>query len=327
MNAKPNNRPGFGFTVPTDRDELAELGKIAGVLVHELKNPIGIILLNAELMQNQISPSLSTHERDREVKRLQRIIDSAKNVQNVVQSFLSFARPGHLDPDAVNVNSLILSLLDEQAELFEQAAISVSFHPDENLQLLAADKAHLRSIFLNVITNAREALLMRKEDRRLLVVTRGGKNVIRIVIANNGPPFDERIESHLFQPFSTSKDDGTGLGLAIVKRLVELHHGTVTASSDASRGVSFTFEFPTTLGPAKARTELPLPTVEARIRSDQHNDTPPQNTALAAEVENEAKREGQSATSTSTSRQRRARAAKSRLSSTTKNTPQNGHSS
>jgi hypothetical protein len=91
--------------------------------------------------------------------------------------------------------------------------------------------------------------------------------------------------------------------------------------------VSFTFEFPTTLGPAKARTELPLPTVEARIRSDQHNDTPPQNTALAAEVENEAKREGQSATSTSTSRQRRARAAKSRLSSTTKNTPQNGHSS
>jgi signal transduction histidine kinase len=97
MNAKPNNRPGFGFTVPTDRDELAELGQIAGGLVHELKNPIGIILLNAELMQNQISPSLSTHERDREVKRLQRIIDSAKNVQNVVQSFLSFARPGHLD--------------------------------------------------------------------------------------------------------------------------------------------------------------------------------------------------------------------------------------
>ncbi len=268
MTDKADKKSGFGFTVPTDRDRLAELGQIAGGLVHELKNPIGIILLNAELMQKQMSPSLSNNEREKEEKRLQRIIDSARNVQNVVQSFLSFARPGHLDPDAVDVNKLMRTLLDEQTELFEQASITSSFHPDDNLQLLAADIGHLRSIFLNVITNAREALLLRKDDRRLLVVTRGGKNVVRIVVANNGPPFDERIEAHLFQPFLTSKDDGTGLGLAIVKRLVELHHGTVTASSDALRGVSFTFEFPTTLGPAKARKELPLPMVEAEIRPD-----------------------------------------------------------
>jgi signal transduction histidine kinase len=268
MNSSSDSQPGFGFTVPTDRDRLADLGQIAGGLVHELKNPIGVILLNAELMLNQISSSLSASEREREEKRLNRIIDSARNVQSVVQSFLSYSRPGRLDPDAVDVNKLLQSILDDQSELLEQAGVQLSFHPDDNISFLAADRAHLRSIFLNVITNAREALLLRKDDRRLLVVTRSGKNTVRIVIANNGPPFDERIAAHLFQPFSTNKDDGTGLGLAIVQRLVDLHHGTVTASSDATRGVSFTFEFPTDLGPAKPRTELPLPTVESQVHGE-----------------------------------------------------------
>lgn len=264
----PNDTSAFGFTVPDDRDRLAELGRIAGSLVHELKNPVGVILLNAELMQNQISDALPPAEREREQKRLRRIVDAARSVQDIVQSFLAFARPGRPDPDAVDVNALLEGLLEEQKDALDAAHVHVSFHPDEHLALLAADRLHLRSVFLNIITNAREALLARPDDRRLLVVTRSAPNLVRIVIANNGPPFDERVAAHLFEPFMSSKDDGTGLGLAIVRRLVEMHHGTVTASSDKAQGVSFTFEFPTELGPAKARTELPLPTVEASIRDE-----------------------------------------------------------
>ena len=259
---------GFGFTVPDDRDRLAELGRIAGSLVHELKNPVGVILLNAELMQNQLSDALPAAERAREEKRLRRIVDAARSVQGIVQSFLAFARPGQPDPDAVDVNALLEDLLDEQRDALDAAQVHVAFHPDEQLALLAADRLHLRSVFLNIITNAREALVSRPDDRRLLVVTRSAPKLVRVVIANNGPPFDERVAAHLFEPFMSSKDDGTGLGLAIVRRLVELHHGTVTASSDKDQGVSFTFEFPTELGPAKARTELPLPSVEAEVRDD-----------------------------------------------------------
>ena len=268
MTTSPDNSNAFGFTVPTDRDRLAELGGIAGGLVHELKNPIGVVLLNAELLLKQISHSLSPIEREREEKRLRRIVDAARNVQAIVQSFLSFARPGRPDPDAVSVNTLLQNLLDEQADVMEQAHVQISFHPDENLALMAADVQQLRSVFLNIISNAREALMARPDDRRILVVTRSAKNLVRVVIANNGPPFDERVAAHLFQPFTSSKEEGTGLGLAIVRRLVEMHHGTVTASSDKDQGVSFTFEFPTTLGPAKARTELPMPSVESLVRDD-----------------------------------------------------------
>jgi two-component system, NtrC family, sensor kinase len=263
-----NDTSAFGFTVPDDRDRLAELGRIAGSLVHELKNPVGVILLNAELMQKQISDALPPAEREREEKRLRRIIDAARSVQGIVQSFLAFARPGQPDPDAVDVNVLLEELLEEQKEALEAAHVHVSFHPDEHLALLAADRLHLRSIFLNILANAREALVTRAEDRRLLVVTRSAPQLVRVVIANNGPPFDERVAAHLFEPFMSSKEEGTGLGLAIVRRLVEMHHGTVTASSDKAQGVSFTLEFPTDLGPAKARTELPLPSVEAQVRDD-----------------------------------------------------------
>jgi signal transduction histidine kinase len=252
---------------------LAELGQVAGDLVHELKNPIGVITLNAELLLSSPSPGLAMEDRERLGKRVRRILDSAQSLQSIVNSFLSFARPGRPDPDAVDLNELLANLLEEQAELLEQARVHVSFHRDEALAMLPADIHHLRSIFLNVISNAREALLDRpvvgsESTRKLLVITRAGKGTVRVVIANNGPPFAERVAAHLFEPFVSSKEEGTGLGLAIVRRLVELHQGTVTASSDPTQGVSFTLEFPTSLGPAKARTELPLPTVEARVHGD-----------------------------------------------------------
>jgi signal transduction histidine kinase len=238
-----------------------------------------VITLNAELLLGESNAALPAGEREKQVKRLKRILDSARSLQSIVQSFLSFARPARPDPDAVDLNALLAGLLEEQADLLEQARIHVSFHRDEALAMLPADVHHLRSIFLNVISNAREALLARplsdgKSTRKLLVITRAGKGSARVVIANNGPPFDERVAAHLFEPFVSSKEEGTGLGLAIVRRLVELHQGTVTASSDPTQGVSFTLEFPTPLGPAKARTELPLPTVEARVRDDAGNARP-----------------------------------------------------
>nr|MBA2480443.1 HAMP domain-containing histidine kinase [Planctomycetota bacterium] len=264
----------FGFALPEDRDRLIDLGKLAGGLVHELKNPLGVILLNAELLLNQsaqIAPVGS--ERERLEKRLKRIVDSGRNLSAIVESFLSFARPERPDPDAVDVNALLADLIDEQSDAAERLKVTVSFHPDDQLALMPADRQHLRSIFLNVIKNAMEALNDRPRDRRLVIVTRSGKEQVRVMIANNGPPLPEKVAANLFEPFRSSKEGGTGLGLAIVHRLVEMHHGTVTVSSDPDQGVSFTFEFPTSLGPARPRAELPIPEAEAVVRDEEERPT------------------------------------------------------
>jgi len=254
----------YPFALPetAGKDRLAELGQLAGGLVHELKNPLGVISLNAELLLAQ--PGLDERTR----KRLGRILDSARNLEAISRAFLAYARPGRPDPDAVDVNALLQHLLDGQGEAWQRAQVTVAFHPDPALAFLAADRQHLASLFANVLDNARDALIERARDRRLLVVTRAAAGLVRVVIANNGPPLPDDVAAHLFEPFHSSKEHGTGLGLAIVRRLVELHHGTVSVASDPDQGVSFTFEFPTALGPATPRTQLPVPTAEATVRDD-----------------------------------------------------------
>jgi len=252
------------FALPgDDRDRLAELGQLAGGLVHELKNPLGVITLNAELLQQQ--KPFKDAEQERAAKRLSRILDSARNLQQIIQAFLAYAKPSRPDRDAVDANALLQELLDEQAETLKAADITVHLRVDADLPFLPADRQHLRSIFANVIGNARDALLERKTDRTLLIVTRHAPDAARVMIANNGPPLPQDVAAHLFEPFHSTKDSGTGLGLAIVRRLTELHGGTIQVSSDPDQGVSFTFEFPTPLGPAP-KTTLPLPDAEAVVR-------------------------------------------------------------
>ncbi len=259
----------FGFSLPDDergRDRLAELGQLAGSLVHELKNPLGVIMLNTELLLDQLPPELSD---ERARKRLKRVFDSSRNLQAIIQSFLAFAKPERPDREAVDVNELLTQILDEWEEDLAKAKVKVAFHPDDTLHYLPADRQQMRSIFTNVISNARDALLDRADDRRLLVWTRSSQGQVRVVIANNGPPLPADVAAHLGEPFRSGKESGTGLGLAIVYRLVNLHHGHVDVANNPDQGVSFTFEFPTPLGPAGRRTQLPMPSVEAVVRDSE----------------------------------------------------------
>ncbi len=244
------------FQLNDDRDRLADLGRIAGGLVHELKNPLGVILLNADLLAQQLAAIPDGPQRDKAAKRLARIQQSGRSLQDIAQAFLAYARPTKPDPEAVDLNEVLTRLIEEQAEHNARDRVEISFHPDPHVALVPADATHLTSVFRNVLVNAREALHDRAADRHILVVTRGSPGQARVVIANNGPPLPDTVASRLFEPFTTTKDSGTGLGLAIVRRLVELHHGTIAVASDPDQGVSFTFEFPTPLGPATAYPTL-----------------------------------------------------------------------
>ncbi len=238
-----------------DQDRLADLGRIAGSLVHELKNPLGVMLLNAELLEGQLEQIVDPVARERAGKRLSRIRESGRSLQSIVQSFLAFARPNRPDPVAVDVNAVLQQLIEEQAEPNRLDEVAVVFRPDPRLALVPADDLHLASAFRNILVNAREALRGHEPvhgNRHILVVTRAAPQRVRVVIANNGPALSQSVAARLFEPFISDKVGGTGLGLAIVRRLVELHHGTVAVASDPDQGVSFTFEFPTPLGPAQS---------------------------------------------------------------------------
>lgn len=263
----------FRFALPEDevsRDRLAELGQLAGGLVHELKNPLGAIELNLEMVLAQLDKE--ELDRGKLATRLGRIHQSSRHLRDIIESYLAFCRPGRPAHDRVDVNALLREVVDQQREVLERDGIEVVFKVDETLRAVPADPHQLRSCFLNIVVNARDALLLREQaERRIVIATRNRRGSISVVIANNGPPLSSNAAAHLFDPFFSDKDGGTGLGLAIVARLVEMHHGRIDVHSDPAQGVSFTILLPTTLGPAKGLTELPLPEVEASI----HEPTPP----------------------------------------------------
>ncbi|MFW5830309.1 MAG: sensor histidine kinase [Planctomycetota bacterium] len=260
----PEHETAFGFALPEDpahRDRLAELGQLASGLVHELKNPLSAISLTVEMLLQQCQQDQFDNERTR--RRLERIADGTKQLHNIVTSFLAFARPQRASHDRIDVNGILEDLVTNMDEQLQAHRIRVDLRLHPALSAVAADSEHLISVFRNILLNAVEALEQRDQDRRILIVTRNGRNEIRVMIANNGPALSATQASHLFDPFFSNKEGGTGLGLAIVKRLVEMHHGSITVSSSIEQGVSFTIEFPTTLGPARPLEELPSPMTEA----------------------------------------------------------------
>ncbi len=267
QNSSHNSPHNMGFALPEDeahRDRLAEIGQLASGLVHELKNPLGAISLTMDMILQQCH-SGGTIDSDKLEKRAQRVADSTKQLDNIIASFLSFARPKKAEHARVDINELLQHIIHEQEELFQQGNIDISFRPSEDLRAVPADVTHLRMIFLNIIVNAHDALLAhtttKNARKQVIIMTRNGQDSIRIMIANNGPSLDSSAAAHLFDPFYSAKDGGTGLGLAIVKRLVDFYNGKVHVTSDPDQGVNFTIEFPTGLGPARTRDGLPEPSI------------------------------------------------------------------
>jgi signal transduction histidine kinase len=259
MNATPPpEHAQFGFDLdPDDRDRMAVLGQLASGLVHELKNPLGAISLNASMVMRQIEKKYPDDEKMR--TRLQRISEATTALGQTIEGFLAFARPSKPDRDRIDIISIIDQILEQFTERLNADEITVQFSPSSDLKAVAADERHMSSVFGNIIANACDALRERESDagRRIVILARNRNDRIVVVIANNGPALSQQEAAHLFDPFHSTKKRGTGLGLAIVQRLVELHGGSVFASSDPDQGVSFTVELPTTLGPARPRTGIP----------------------------------------------------------------------
>ena len=154
----------FGFALPNDpkhRDRLAELGTIAGGLVHELKNPLGAISLNVEMLLDAMANDRSDPEKTE--KRLKRIQSGTEQLQNIVHAFLSFARPGKPDYDRVDVGDVLKATVEEQRELLAADGIDINLALAQDLAAVAGDAQHLKSAFLNIILNARDAFRDDKE--------------------------------------------------------------------------------------------------------------------------------------------------------------------
>ncbi len=229
-----------------ERDRLAALGEMAAGLAHEIRNPLGAIKGAAQMMDQ--------HADEGAQKELLGIIqEEVERLNNVVGSFLDYARPYRGNPVPLDVSQVI----ERTVQLLKNGlppTIELRVELAASLPPVRMDPEHLRQVLFNLVRNAIEAMKNHGVVTvKALARTRGSfvrateespaPDVVDVSVHDHGPGIDPAVQRNLFIPFFTTKASGTGLGLAICQRLVESANGRISVRSNP-KGTVFTVSLP-----------------------------------------------------------------------------------
>jgi signal transduction histidine kinase len=232
------------------RDTLAHsgrvtlLGQLASSLAHELSQPLGAILRNAEAAEIMLGGAAP------DVEELRAIVDDIlrddHRAGDVIDKLRTLLKKGHLDLQPLELSAVINEVL---ALVHTDAAarhVSLTFSDATGLPMVRGDRIHLQQVLLNLIVNAMDALHANgTEDRSVQVhASLAGDSMVEVKVCDNGPGIPEEIRAKLFEPFFTTKATGMGMGLAVSKTIIEAHKGNLRVENRAGGGACFCITLP-----------------------------------------------------------------------------------
>jgi len=224
--------------------KLGALGEMTAGIAHEIKNPLHALKGTAEILRDAVPESVP------ERRMLELHIAEIDRLGQAADRFLSFARPISADRRPVDPRSLVdrvVALVSTQARR-EGVETVVATEGTADIPRVMGDPDLLVQLLLNVALNGVQA--MTPEGGGTLTFSlgaevQGGKEHVRMRIANTGPPIPGEDLERIFDPFYTTKDEGTGLGLSICARIADQHEGALTVRNlPEDRGVEFSLSLP-----------------------------------------------------------------------------------
>jgi len=220
------------------------MGQLASALAHEINQPLGAILRNAEaaeLFMQDPSPDLD------EVRAI--LADIRKDDQragSVIDRMRGLLKRQDLNKRAVDVGELVSGVADLVRSDAAARHIRLELAVPRHLPPVFGDLVHLQQVLLNVMINGMDALDGANQGDRRVRVTAAldGPKSIEIAVTDTGPgvPVDQL--THIFDPFVTTKPNGMGMGLAISRTIIEAHEGRLWAENRKEGGASFRFTLP-----------------------------------------------------------------------------------
>jgi len=228
--------------------KLGALGEMTAGIAHEIKNPLHALKGTAEILRDAVPEDVP------ERRMLELHIAEIDRLDQTADRFLSFARPIPAHRRPVEPESLIdrvVSLVSTQARQ-ERVETVVAARGAGSLPKVTGDRDLLVQLLLNIALNGVQAMAPGGGGRltfSLEAERQGGKEYVRVGIANTGPPIPEGNLERIFDPFHTTKDGGTGLGLSICSRIADEHEGTLSVRNlPGGEGVEFSLELPAAEG-------------------------------------------------------------------------------
>ena len=222
-------------------EKLAAIGRLSAAVAHEILNPVNIISMRLQLLEQKEDLSGAVKDSLTICKnQLNRIVE-------FTQDLGQFSRSAEKRVSTNNLNEIIQHALVLSDPQFKEYDIQTDLQYDTALPLIPMDKDRIEQVIFNLIYNATEAMAGR--DTRVLGITTGlsgSGDYVQVIISDTGTGIEDSHMDKVFDPFFTTKDpgQGTGLGLFISYSIIHEHAGRIWAENNAKGGASFFIELP-----------------------------------------------------------------------------------
>ena len=223
--------------------KLATLGELTTGVAHELNNPLN----NIGLYVGNVIDRIRLGEDDAEplVADLEKAMEQVRKATEIISHLRTFGRAARVSIEQVDIDDVIersLLLVHEQLRL-RGIDVELELCPDE--LLVVANPIQLEQVFINLLTNARDALTDSKL-KTIRIASSRDEERIRIAFSDTGPGIPAELQQRIFDPFFTTKEvgTGTGLGLSITYSILKEYGGDISVESRPGKGATFMVELP-----------------------------------------------------------------------------------
>jgi PAS domain S-box-containing protein len=237
------------------KDKMAALGRMASGIAHEIRNPLEIIYMGVDYLENNI-PDGNPHIHE----SIEKIFNAVNRADNIIKNVLSFSRQSEYKITQIPLCPLLDNVLTLAEQMVQKNGVSVQRKYDNKLLEVAGDYNMLEQVFVNLVNNAVDAMKDRKEKiltvraYKQLVTEVGyktgyrradffsiGDEMIIVEISDTGKGIPADALPKIFEPFFTTKSatEGTGLGLSIAHMIMDRLSGTIDVESHENQGTTF----------------------------------------------------------------------------------------
>lgn len=232
-------------------EKMSAIGQLVSGVAHELNNPLAGIAAFAQLLlaEKRVPPEQRT--------AAETIYTESRRASRIVQNLLTFARQHRAEKGLTSINQVLDDTLELRSYELRVRGIDLTRDYGETLPDTMADAHQLQQVFLNLVTNAEQAMeRLPRQAHRLTVRTRRAAAHLRIEVEDTGSGIPANLLDRIFNPFFTTKPagSGTGLGLSISLGIVREHEGRIWAENVPSAGARFVIELPLVAGRTSGET-------------------------------------------------------------------------
>lgn len=234
--------------------KMATLGTMASGIAHEITQPLNVIQVASDFLVKTIRQNKEQNKeqnKDDIVAVARQIEKNVRRAAQTIKHMKDFVRKSNVKGEMIDINDPIRDIFKILGQQLKVHGIGVVLELAEGLPPVFADHNRLEQVFMNLVTNARDALdengqHSEKGGKQLIIRSCLEKGLIVVTVADNGAGMPEDARDKVFEPFFTTKKpgEGTGLGMSISYGIITGYDGTITVDSEVGRGTTFRLTFP-----------------------------------------------------------------------------------